>query len=193
MAGMGNSQTINGQSYEMFTPQWYAAQDANKVHQAGVSGTAGGTGEANYLDALSPSLQGLYRSMGLSSGTGTSGTSSTSTPSTVNYGGTGSTSTAMPSAVNYSGFGGAPVSSKGLTSDAISTSPTQTIAPLDLSKADTAAFATAKDQANNTCVQERHIILKPLIEHARYELGWSFDTIAAALQLGHPQVAAMLK
>ncbi len=141
------AQIINGQSYEPYTPAWYAAQDANKVHQAGVSGTAGGTGEANYLNALSPSLQGLYRSMGLSTD-GSFGSSSTS-PSTVAYGGS-STNTAMPATTNYGGFSGDPVSSKGLTSDAISTTPTATIGPLDLAKSDTAAFATAKDQAAQT-------------------------------------------
>lgn len=150
MAGAGNTQIINGQPYTMYTPQWYAAMSADKVRTAGVEGTAGGTSEANYLSALSPSLQGLYRSLGMSTsdGSGSFGSSSTSSPATVGYSGT--SSTAPPAALSYGGFGGDQVSSAGLKSDAISTTPTATIGPLDLSKSDTAAFATAKDQAAGT-------------------------------------------
>jgi hypothetical protein len=148
MAGMSTTQVINGQSYTPYTPEWYAAQSGDFINRAGVSGTARGTDEANYLSKLSPSLQGLYSSLGIGGSSGT-GSSSSSTPNTVNYGGSGS-STAPPASVNYGGFGGDSVSSKGLKTDAISTTPTATIAPLDLSKADTAAFATAKDQAAKT-------------------------------------------
>ncbi len=49
-------------------------------------------------------------------------------------------------------------------------------------------WATVKEQANNTCVQERNEILKPLIEYARNELGWSVNKIAAALRISHHQV-----
>jgi len=42
----GGTQIIGGKSYEMYSPEWYAAQDANKVHNAAVSGQAAGTGQA---------------------------------------------------------------------------------------------------------------------------------------------------
>ncbi len=164
MAGVGNTQIIGGQSYQQYTPEWYAAQDANTIHRAGVAGTAGGTGEANYLSALSPSLQGLYQSM--SSGGGGYGGSSSSTP-TINYGGGSGQATSTPSAVSYGGmpstvnYGSTPtavnygnnpndVSSAGLTSSGVETGKTATIGPLDLAQSDAAAFATAKDQAAKT-------------------------------------------
>lgn len=148
-AGASNSQIFNGQTYPMYSPEWYAAQSADKVRQAGVAGTAEGTGEANYLSALSPSLQALYRSMGIGGSSGGGyGTSSTSVPGSVGYSGT--TSRPTPGATSYGFGGGDPVSSAGLKSESIGTSPTATIGPLDLSKSDTAAFATAKDQAAKT-------------------------------------------
>lgn len=45
-AGTGGAlqtQVIGGKPYQMYSPEWYAARDANKVQQAGVAGTAAGT------------------------------------------------------------------------------------------------------------------------------------------------------
>lgn len=51
--GMGRPQIIGGTTYEQYSPEWYAAMDANKVHNAGVAGTAAGTAGANAMGALS--------------------------------------------------------------------------------------------------------------------------------------------
>lgn len=59
MAGVGNQQIINGQSYTMYSPQWYDAQQQDEIRRAGVAGTAKGTYGANSINALSPSLTGL--------------------------------------------------------------------------------------------------------------------------------------
>ncbi len=64
MAGMGNSQIINGQSYQMYTPEWYQAQQADTIRRAGIGGAAQGAGQANYMNAVSPSLAGLYAAIG---------------------------------------------------------------------------------------------------------------------------------
>lgn len=131
------SQIINGQSYEQYTPAWYKAQQDDTINRAGVAGTAEGTGEANYLSKLSPTLAGLYSAVGSSGGTSTAGR-----PSTVGYPsapGGGGGSTANPAQVSF------PTGGSSMTM-----SPTATIAPLDLSASDAAAFANAKDQAGQT-------------------------------------------
>ena len=132
------SQIVNGSTYTPYSPEWYQAQQADTIRRQGVAGTAAGTGEANYLSALSPSLQGLYSAAGL--------------------GGRSSTTTGMPSEIGYPGggggsasFGADPVSSSGLTGQPSTvSSPTATIAPLNFDAANNAAFATAKDQAAKT-------------------------------------------
>lgn len=70
MAGSGNSQIINGRSYEQYTPDWYAARDVNAVDQAGVKGEAFGTFGAKAIDALSPALRGLYDATSMTSNSG---------------------------------------------------------------------------------------------------------------------------
>lgn len=120
---MPPSQIINGGNYAPYTPQWYQAMDADAVRRSGVQGTAQGTGEANYWKSLSPSLMGLWSSLGLGGSGAGSGFQTGSIPNEVSIGsGGGSTAT----------------------------SPIATIAPLDFTKANAAAFATAKDQAAQT-------------------------------------------
>lgn len=51
----GNQQQIiNGQSYTMYSPAWYAARDAEQQRQAANAGTAAGTQARSALDAFSP-------------------------------------------------------------------------------------------------------------------------------------------
>lgn len=132
------TQIINGKPFEQYTPEWYAAQQGDTVQRQGVAGTAAGRGEANYLAELTPSLAGLYAASG---GGGSSRATSGGVPSTVSYPGGQFPSNARPDQV----------SSAGLTAGTAGpSSPTATIAPVDFSKANTAAFATAKDQAAKT-------------------------------------------
>lgn len=132
------TQIIGGKPYEQYSPSWYDAQKNESINAAGVKGTAEGTGESNYLRQLSPSLAGLYATV---NGGGSQGGGSFSTPNTVQY----PTSTFAPSGVGS-------VSADGLMGgfSAGNTPDAMTIAPVDLTKANTAAFATAKDQAANT-------------------------------------------
>lgn len=143
------TQIVNGQQVTPYSPEWYQAQDQDAIHRAGVGGTAAGTGESNYLKELSPSLTGLYASMGLNGG-------GSSTP-TVGYpGGGASTSSAAPGSVSYSA-GSVPdlssgkVSSSDLVNGASTALPdVSTIDPVNFDAANSAAFATAKDQAART-------------------------------------------
>lgn len=138
MAGLQTGQIINGQPYQAYTPEWYQAQEQDAIHRAGVGGTAAGTGDAAYFSKVSPSLSGLYSASGLEDGSGsgsrswpTVGYPQGSYPQSPARGG----NTGTPSSQNY-----APMED----------TPTDTIAPIDLTAANTAAFATAKDQAANT-------------------------------------------
>lgn len=176
------TQVINGQSYEQYSPEWYAAQKADTVDRAGVSGTAEGTGEANYLSKLSPTLSGLYSAIGGNNG----GTSSAGVPASVSYGGGGST----PGTVSYSAPSstmGVPsaVSSSGLTGPQTSTfNPTATIGPLNLASSDAAAFANAKDQAGQTASASMTGLQQALAGRgmggAGYEAGQIGSTLATA-------------
>lgn len=123
MAGtQPSSQIIGGQSYAPYSPEWYAAQNQDVIRRTGVAGTAAGTGEANYLAKVSPSLAGLYAATGVGGDSGSGG-----------------------------GVGAPPVASDTLTRGGAPTpSGPASIAPVDFSKANTAAFATAKDQAAQT-------------------------------------------
>lgn len=114
-------QIIAGQTTTPYTPEWYQQQDADAIRRYGVAGTAQGRGEANYLKEVSPSLSGLYAAM--SGGGAVDGTGGTGNFSSVSYP-TGGTNTP--------------------------TNPTASIAPLDFKAANSAAFATAKDQAAQT-------------------------------------------
>lgn len=171
----GQSQIINGQSYAQYSPQWYAARDAEKIRGAGVAGTAQGTGQGaeatTYLDALKKTGLPLFDSGGGSSsssggtGTGSSTGSPYTPPATI----------APPSLGGMSGPGGMQRGGSGPTeglvgvydsfgpggSRTFDNGPTTidgpgggpggvnrvgNIAPLDTSAAQAAAFAHAKDQ-----------------------------------------------
>lgn len=54
MAGMGNTQIINGKSYTMYTPEWYAARDAGQVHESTVAGQAAGAGRKSEYETMFP-------------------------------------------------------------------------------------------------------------------------------------------
>lgn len=119
---IGNTQIIGGQSYQMYSPQWYAAQDANKVQQAGVDGKAAGTSagtairskfEAQFpgwappnpgsgYGASNPALQGL-----MDFANGGYGSSSSSSSSGSSGGSTGGLNTTIPAQASANGPSGA--------------------------------------------------------------------------------------
>lgn len=127
IGGGGPQQIIGGQSYAMYSPQWYEAMDANKVHKAGVAGTAANT----FANAANPALAGLQSSLaGMFGGagggaTGTSGGSAFGTGSSVGTNGAGTSGVS----------GGAPVGQLQLP---------------DQSGKTNAIYATAKDQVGKS-------------------------------------------
>lgn len=131
MAGSGNQQIIGGQTYQMYTPAWYAAQKANEVGTASTAGTAAGTEAGSALTALSPSLQGL---LSATSGTG----SATGGTGSVGVGGAG-TAGVLSSATGTPGSGDTSIPG---------------IAPIDMTASNDSTFANAKDQAGETARSE---------------------------------------
>jgi hypothetical protein len=175
------NQIVNGQQFAIGSPQWYAAQQADTVRRQGVAGTAAGTGEANYLAELSPSLQGLYSAAGLNGPSVSMG----AIPDTVSGGGTGVAGTVGYQAPAESAINPAQVDSSGLTSAETSQyNPTAQIAPLDLAASDNAAFATAKDQAARTAQASMTGLQQALAARgmggAGYEAGQIGNTLATA-------------
>lgn len=112
----GGTQIIGGKLYNQYSPEWYAAMRQNEADVQGAAGTAAGTFTKNYLGTASPALSGIQSLFG-GSGSG-SGVS----------GGAGGVAT---------GGGASPVAGG------------PDVAPLevpDMTAANTAAYAKAKDQ-----------------------------------------------
>jgi hypothetical protein len=130
MAGAGGTQIIGGKSYAMYSPEWYQAMDENKIHNAGVGGTAQGTGAGNaattYLNALKTSG---YPLLGSASSLGGGGS----------YGDIQATNPHIPAPADVPRIGPA------LTPDQIGH-----IQGPDMTAANAAEFARAKDQVGQT-------------------------------------------
>lgn len=112
----GGQQIIRGQTYEKYSPEWYAAMDSDKVTSAGVSGTAAGTAKGNQINAESPALLGLFGAIGDKMNSSMSSSSSS---------GGGAPGAGGPSSVR---------------------GPVDGVAPVDTSEATRGEFAHAKDQ-----------------------------------------------
>lgn len=137
MAGAGGTQIIGGKSYNMYTPEWYAAQDANKVHQGDVAGQAAGTaaGAASKAQWQTkyPGIQtpGPYDYQNVMSGLSSALSSGSS------FGGGGN-------------FSQSPIAQVGSYSAQGGSTPTAHITAPDTTAAENAAFARAKDQVGLT-------------------------------------------
>ena len=121
--GSGQTQTINGQDYAMYSPQWYEAMRQNKITNAQTAGTAAGAGAKAAIDALG----------GMSGGAGGNGAAGAS--------GGGQQPAPMPR-IGDSG-GGGDYSKFDTGPGGIGASH---IAPIDMTAANSAAFGRAKDQ-----------------------------------------------
>lgn len=137
----GQQQIINGQQYEMYTPAWYAANDANQIHQADVAGQAAGTSsgaaaksqwQTKYPGVQTPGpydyqnvLSGLSGAIGSALGTGGGGFQ-------------------MPQMQNSS-FGSVPQQNSFQAPQSTQQQAVHLSAP-DTSAAENASFARAKDQ-----------------------------------------------
>lgn len=118
----GGKQIIGGQTYDVYSPEWYDAMNADKIKSAGVSGTAAGTAKGNQIAAESPALMGLFGAIGDKlNGPGASGVPGSGVP----------------------GGGGVPGGSGGPSQVR---APSEGVAPVDTSEATRGEFAHAKDQ-----------------------------------------------
>lgn len=134
------AQIIGGKEYQIYSPQWYDAMNADKIKSAGVTGTATGTEKQASLDAQ-PSLKGLLTGAG-GGGLfgGDSGVTGVLPPS---GGGTGTPTTPPLVGNDYGNFGGG----SGGGGGGSSAPAMPTLQMPDQSAATAAAFAHAKDQA----------------------------------------------
>lgn len=150
--GGTQQQIIGGQSYTMYSPQWYAATDAQRIKDAGTAGKAQGTGAGaeatTYLDALKNTGLPLFNSGGGSTSSSTGVGTGTGSPYTP-------PATVPPPSLGGGAVGG--LSAGGPWSKTFDNGPTQTsgggvgggipgITPVDTTAAQSAAFAHAKDQ-----------------------------------------------
>ncbi len=128
MAGVGNTQIINGQTYTQYTPQWYAAMDADKIRQAGVTGTAAGTAAGDAGKTELGILNGVPGS-GVPGATASSSSGGAAVPPTVPFGGGALAGIQSAAGVSAGAPGGAPQ-----------------LQHVDTTAATDAAFGAAKDQ-----------------------------------------------
>jgi hypothetical protein len=119
----GRDQIINGKTYQQYSPEWYAAMDADKTRKATAEGTALGTGTKAAYDAM-----GNPADTSKSSSAGAGGSASGSIPRIGESG--GGWTEAGPSG---SGSFGTP-------------SPVSHISMPDMQAAESASFGRAKDQ-----------------------------------------------
>lgn len=128
----GGVQIIGGQRYQMYSPEWYAAQRQYATDRAGAAGTAAGTYAKNYLNTAMPGAQGAFSGAlsGLQGALG--GSAVAGTPAVT--GGIGGATPGLQT-------GGGPVGGGGY------------VAPIqmaDTSAANAAAYAKAKDQVGQS-------------------------------------------
>lgn len=112
VGGNTGTQIIGGQQYQQYTPQWYAAMDAEKVRQAKVEGQAAGTmvgqADASKYETKYPG----YQTPPPPTTTGFSSILAGLTGATTGAGGT--TNSTFPSVLGSgASFGGAPGGSTG--------------------------------------------------------------------------------
>lgn len=126
----GRDQIINGKTYQQYSPQWYAAMDADKTRRATATGTAIGTGTKAAYDAMGNPAD-TSSSSASGSGSGSLGGISANLPPHVGAGGS-------VGAVGSTGGGGSPISA------------IPQISKPDQSAAEAATFGAAKDKVGQT-------------------------------------------
>lgn len=151
LPSVGGSQVINGKGYAMYTPEWYAAQDAEKVRAAKVEGQAAGTmvgqADASKYQTKYPG----YQTPPPPTTTGFGSILAGLTGSVAGAGGTtnGTFPNVLGSGASMGGGGGAPGGGGGAPGGApggqMGTGYAQFKAP-DTTAATDAAFGRAKDQ-----------------------------------------------
>lgn len=129
MAGTGNSQIIGGVEYQIGTPAWSAARDAELKRVAALNGNLTGTQAGTALKTANDTAGLPPLGLSTSSSSGSLGLS-TGTPSTIG----------SPSLAGLSAAAG------GATQSA----PKARIAPVDTSAAEAASFNKAKDTEGMT-------------------------------------------
>jgi hypothetical protein len=152
MAGTGGLQIINGQQYTQYSPEWYAAMEADKQRQAKSAGTATGTEAKAARDVVNPNAQSqqdaLYAQM-LASLNGAGGTSGVA-------GGVPAGNAGLPARIGSGGGGGVPSgggAGGGFTGGGGVGGPgggSGMVTPVDTRAAESAAFGRAKDTVGQT-------------------------------------------
>lgn len=132
MPAVGQQQIINGQSYTMYSPAWYAAMQAEAQRASSAEGTAAGT-----------KLAAASKAAGVPIGSSASSSSST-TASSGSGGSYSAPSTVPPPSLQglTAATGGGAIAPTGVQGGAT----TAHLAPVDTSAAETASFNKAKDQ-----------------------------------------------
>lgn len=136
----GGVQIIGGKQYNMYSPEWYAAMDAQKIRDARTAGTAAGTQAGAGVTALRDSVPDLF-GPNTSSSTSSTGATSGAAPSVprVSMGGTPSAPQLAPAA---------PVPTGLPTGYAVAPAPT--LRTVDTSAAEDARFNRAKDRVGES-------------------------------------------
>lgn len=137
MPGAGNTQIINGQAVQMYTPAWYAAQDSEKTRQA----QNAGTNKAASINALKGEL---------AKGSGPANPQTGAVPNRTIGSGMGSLSFSSAGMGSVGSMGMPGGMGMGATTPYTPAPNVPNVAPIDTSAADRAIFARAKDQAGQT-------------------------------------------
>lgn len=136
MAGQYSGQIIGGQSYRLYTPEWYAARERQRVQDAKVGGEATGTGAGTAIQTLRGLVPDLFG--GNSSSSSSSSGSNSQTAPRVEMGGGGG-------GVNLQVPGGVP--GGGVPSGYM---PQSRLAVPDMTAADDAQFNRVKDKVGQS-------------------------------------------
>lgn len=131
------SQLIGGQTYQIGTPAWQAAMEADRIHQGAVGGQTAGA-----------ALTALQQAAGLPllNSSSSSGSASSASSTVPRVGGTAGGSSTSSGGVETPGWpGSAPGGSPGGSYPTV-----PQIRPVDNTAANAARFAQAKDQAGQT-------------------------------------------
>ncbi len=142
VGGFGGTQIIGGKTYTMYSPEWYAAQNAYDTQQAGQKGTNAGTEAGAAITALRGAAGDMFGG-GSSSSSSSSSATTPAAPARV----------AMPGmpAVAPGSTPGAPAAPTGMPAGYTpGGTGAVTLNTPDMTAADDAAFSRARDTVGQT-------------------------------------------
>lgn len=134
------TQIINGQEYILYSPEWYAARQAEAQRATVAQGTAQGSALAAASKAAGIPISGSGTATSTASGTSSGSAVPARVPSPVAPSMAGLTAAASSAALPSGGL------STGLSAPSTGGSSYARLAPVDTSAAEAATFGRAKDQ-----------------------------------------------